>query len=107
MNNNFFTLCESSDNKVETYNCCLNTCLQSSTEPKLCYPMCAQIFPIIKEKCAFEFNCWNEGKYDNFCLKQNSKNIQDCCIDKCKKLSFNKYPDFIDCDVYCSDYSLL
>jgi hypothetical protein len=111
MNNHFFTLCESSDNsdsgKAETYNCCIRTCTSGSSDPKLCYPMCAQIFPLIKDQCAFESNCWKDGVYNPQCLTSNKQQIQKCCIRECKSYRYTRFPEHLDCDAYCSDYSII
>lgn len=106
MFNNFFTLCENSDNKVETYNCCIQTCTKYSTNKSMCYPMCAQVFPMIKDRCAFNADCWKNGRYDPFCMEINKTEIKECCKRECKNYSYTLYPDVLDCDLYCSDYTV-
>ena len=86
MQNNFFSICESrypyqettalkNSSKIDTYSCCLNQCLKYSTEPPLCHSMCAQIFPSVKDRCAFKMKCWDEqiGKFNQNCLKTKKK----------------------------------
>jgi len=107
MNNHFFTLCDSTGNKVDTYNCCIRVCTSQSKEPKLCYPMCAQVFPMIKDKCAFESNCWKDGMYNPECIESKQQQIKNCCLRECKSYDYTKLPEKLDCDAYCSDYSLL
>lgn len=106
MFNNFFTLCESSDNKVETYNCCIKTCTTNSSNPSMCYPMCAQVFPMIKDQCAFKFDCWKDGHYNPYCMKINEKGIKECCLRDCEQYSYSLYPETLDCESYCSDYTI-
>lgn len=101
MFNNFFTLSETSDEKMDTYDNCIRICTKSSKEPKMCYPMCAQIFPIIKEKCAFEQGCWKDGVYDSYCLKMNKQNLLECCHLQCSNTR-----EISNCDLYCSEYDV-
>ena len=107
--NNYFTLCKlMSNDRMDQYNCCLNTCYQSdfttSKELKkdLCNSSCKKIFPEnenYKSDCGFENNCWNTI-WNPKCLQDKEKIIYDCCIDKCKK---KRSTDVIDCDRFCRE----
>lgn len=109
MNNTFYTACDktNSGNKTSTYNCCINTCLINSQKQELCFPLCSQIFPIVKNRCAFKYNCWVDGTFDNSCINQNRKQIYQCCMEDCGKYKNNKdsYYNF-DCKKYCNEFNV-
>lgn len=107
--NHFFTLCRPSfdANLADTYKCCLETCTAQSEQPHVCYSMCAQMFPNIKDRCAFEHECWRDGFYNIKCLQAKSKEIKECCVDKCQQYRQNPFSyTLLDCNRYCSDYEL-
>jgi len=109
--NQFFTLCAPNgitpENRNETYACCLNTCTTQSSAPHLCYSMCAQVFPMMKDRCAFEAECWRDGFYNKKCLDANADRIHQCCVKRCQDFPSTPYPyDRLDCERYCSDYNL-
>jgi hypothetical protein len=109
MNNSFFTLCsQQSDNKNDIYQCCLQTCQAHSKAPHMCFSMCAQIFPLIKDRCAFEQECWRDGFYNKKCLEAKAPIIRDCCMERCQRSSRRRRftNDELDCDRYCSDYNI-
>lgn len=111
MNNSFFTICtQYSKNKNDIYNCCIETCRSQSKTPNICYSTCAQIFPLIKDRCAFEQECWRDGYYNKKCLEAKSREIQNCCVERCERRKrTNPYVDtndLYDCNRYCSDYTL-
>lgn len=118
--NNYFTLCKllSPNDKIDQYNCCLNTCYQNFTEPirpngsllkhiknDLCNSSCKKLFlesEDYKSDCSFESGCWNVT-WDNDCIKKNEKTIYDCCVNKCNK----KKSDYtFDCDRFCKEVKL-
>ena len=107
MNNNYFTLCKLLSNDImDQYNCCLETCNQNNN-PKytnikndLCNSSCKKIFledMNYKSECGFENGCWSTI-WNNTCLQEKEKNIYDCCLNKCKKKK-----DLIDCDRFCKE----
>jgi hypothetical protein len=108
MPNDFFSLCRRGNvNKVDTYNCCIETCTSNSTQPYACYSMCAQLFPIIKDRCALENECWRDGFYNKKCLEAKAPQIQKCCVDRCNASQANLYSyTKLDCERYCSEYML-
>ena len=109
MNNSFFTLCGPySTNKNDLYNCCINSCKSQSTAPHMCFATCAQVFPMIKDRCAFEQECWRDGFFNKKCIEAKSKEIQECCVEKCQSNTrLNRFtPNVLDCDRYCSEYQL-
>jgi hypothetical protein len=109
MNNHFFSVCETTPNATqnEKYHCCIRTCTSQSQQPNVCYPMCAQVFPLIKDFCAFKENCWNNGFYDPKCIRSRQREIHQCCLNECGQYKYNSYSsDQMDCDQYCSEYVL-
>jgi len=107
MNNNFFTLCSrNSTNKNDVYQCCLQTCQTHSKAPHMCFSMCAQIFPLIKDRCAFEQDCWRDGFFNKKCLDAKAGIIRECCMERCQNTSRRKTytPEELNCDQYCSQY---
>lgn len=108
MDNNFFTLCQKTTiNLADTYNCCIETCTQNNPNPHGCYAMCAQVFPNIKDRCALKNECWRDGFYNKKCLEAKETEIKQCCLNACKETRKNPYSyTVLDCERYCSDYSL-
>ena len=112
--NTFFSICQNNQEtqkestKVEVYNCCIDTCTKNSATPDICYSMCAQIFPGIKDQCALEHKCWNDknGEFQKDCLRTQREPIQQCCKKKCE-FKHNRFSKFdFDCTTYCAQYQL-
>jgi len=65
---------------------------------------------MIKDRCAFEQECWRDGYYNKACLEAKKKDIQNCCVERCERQKrVNPYvdtTDLYDCTKYCSDYTL-
>lgn len=108
MMNDFFALCRDSTKSLnDTYQCCLDTCTSKSAFPSTCYSMCAQLFPVIKDRCALENECWRDGFYNKKCIEAKAPQIKECCMQQCQTRRRNPYSfTVLDCDRYCSDYSL-
>jgi hypothetical protein len=112
MNNNFFSICNLNnsieDDKNKIYDCCIETCTSQSSEPDMCYSLCATVFPpIIKDYCVFEQNCWKEGFYDKKCIEKNKDKIKNCCLRDCNNFKYNKNSySSLDCEKYCSRYQV-
>lgn len=107
--NDFFSLCRPQDGESlnDAYKCCIDTCTRNSPQPYGCYSMCAQMFAVIKDQCAFEHECWRDGFYNKKCLEAKAPEIKACCIKRCQEYRTNPYSyTVMDCDRYCSDYSL-
>jgi hypothetical protein len=112
--NSFFSICQKNpgtqkeSTKTEIYKCCLQTCLRHSSEADVCYPMCAQIFPGIKDQCALEEKCWNDnnGEFRKECVKSRYDSIRSCCLKKCER-KHNRFTKLeFDCESYCATYQL-
>ncbi len=111
MNNHFFSLCDTDAPQRKSFNdmysCCVGTCTARSAFPHLCYSMCAQVFPMMKERCAFEEQCWRDGFYNKKCLEAKAEKIHQCCVNRCEDYQRNPQAyDRMDCQRYCSDYTL-
>jgi len=108
MNNDFFSLCRTPQSSLtDTYQCCLQTCTAHSDQSHACYSMCAQLFPVIKDRCALEHECWRDGFYNKKCLEAKAPEIKACCLKRCNEYRVNPYSyTTLDCDRYCSDYNL-
>lgn len=121
MNNNYFTLCDS-DDIVNKYLCCKKTCNQrdqrnfrrdddkiKTIKSQLCTSICNKIFDeniTYKSDCAFDNQCWNNN-WDSKCLSDRSKQIEKCCIDRCREKNNNLNDMYIDCNRYCKYYDLI
>lgn len=86
----------------------MQTCQSQSKAPHICFSMCAQVFPMIKDRCAFEQECWRDGYYNKKCLEAKAPEIQKCCVEKCQtNTRLNKYTEnTLDCERYCSEYRI-
>jgi len=107
--NDFFSLCrpQQGESLNDAYKCCIDMCTRNSPHPYGCYSMCAQMFAVIKDGCAFENECWRDGFYNKKCLDAKSPEIKACCMKRCQEYRTNPYSyTIMDCDRYCSDYSL-
>lgn len=116
MNNNYFTLCDDSDDIVNKYLCCKKTCNQRNSrrdddkiktiKSQLCTSICNKIFDeniTYKSDCAYDIQCWNNN-WDSKCLTNKSKQIENCCVNRCLEKNKNMY---VDCNRYCKYYDLI
>ncbi len=115
MNNTFFTSCQNPkhtnqlyNEKTDVYTCCVNSCRDSSERPHMCYATCAQLFPVIKDRCAFEQECWRDGFFNKVCLEAKASIIQECCKERCERSARARQytTEQLDCDQYCKQYNI-
>lgn len=118
MNNDYFTLCDIGNNDiVNKYLCCKRTCNQTNSgnsgkddkiktiKSQLCTSICNKIFDeniTYKSDCAYDNQCWNNN-WDSKCLINKSKQIENCCINRC----LEKNNNMLDCNRYCKYYDLI
>jgi hypothetical protein len=132
--NNYFTICNPRNNSslTDTYNCCI---LQCDNQPEIvhnsrnnCYAMCNEIYPpkfIPKTICAFKNGCLNNMFYPP-CLEEKKQEIQECCVQECKKnighqymgsffplpysltnTEYSRLPYDFDCVEYCKQFKII